>query len=87
MQALAKMQTQTMDHMIGAWEEQMNSPSAPSAILAKLRSVPTLPVGSWPGAALSHMTNPFAAYMQLTQQWQKVWADAVAPWMKGGNTK
>jgi hypothetical protein len=81
------MQTQTLDHMISAWEEQMNSPSAPSMILAKLRSVPTLPVGSWPGAAALQMGNPFEAYMHITQQWQKLWADAMAPWMKAGNSK
>src|SRR5215467_13666328 len=34
MHAVTKMQTQTLDHMISAWEEQMNSPSAPSTILA-----------------------------------------------------
>jgi hypothetical protein len=87
MHAVTKMQTQTLDHMISAWEEQMNSPSAPSTILAKLRSVPTLPVGSWPGAAASQMGNPFEACMQITQQWQKLWADAMAPWMKAGNSK
>jgi len=87
MHGINKMQTQTLDHMISAWEEQMNSPSAPSAILAKLRSVPTLPIGSWPGAATSQMANPFEAYMQITQQWQKAWANAMAPWMKGGNSK
>ena len=36
MHAVTKMQTQTLDHMISAWEEQMNSPSSPSTILAKL---------------------------------------------------
>jgi hypothetical protein len=87
MQAITKMQTQMMDHMIGAWEEQMQSPSAASAILSKLKSMPTLPVGSWPGAASSQMANPFEAYMQITQQWQKAWTDAMAPWMKTGNSK
>jgi hypothetical protein len=54
---------------------------------SEIESVPTLPVGSWPGAAASQMGNPFEAYMQITQQWQKLWADAMAPWMKAGNSK
>jgi hypothetical protein len=87
MQAINKMQAQMMDHMISAWEEQLHSPSASTEILAKLRSMPTLPIGSWPGAASSQMANPFEAYMQITQQWQKAWANAMAPWMKGGNSK
>jgi len=87
MQAINKMQTQMMDHMISAWEEPLHSPSASTEILAKLRSMPTLPIGSWPGAASSQMANPFEAYMRITQQWQKAWANAMAPWMKGGNSK
>jgi len=87
MQAINKMQAQMMDHMISAWEEQLHSPSASTEILAKLRSMPTLPIGSWPGAASSQTANPFEAYMQITQQWQKAWANAIAPWMKGGNSK
>jgi len=87
MQVINKMQAQMMDHMISAWEEQLHSPSASTEILAKLRSMPTLPIGSWPGAASSQMANPFEAYMQITQQWQKAWANAMAPWMKGGNSK
>jgi len=84
MQAINKMQQQMMDHMVGAWEEQVKSPNLPSAMLSKLRSLPSLPVGSWPGIANPQMANPFGAYMQIAQQWQKAWADAVAPWMKLG---
>jgi hypothetical protein len=84
MQAITKMQSQMMDQMISAWEEQMESPSPPSVILSKLKSLPTLPAGSWPGAA-SQMTNPFEASMQIAQQWHKAWLDAMAPWMKVGD--
>jgi hypothetical protein len=84
MQTINKMQLQTMDHMMAAWEEQIKSPSAPSAILSKLRSLPSLPVGSWPGAANSQMANPLEMYMQVAQQWQKACADAMAFWMKAG---
>src|SRR5262249_60484957 len=38
MQTINKMQLQTMDHMMAAWEEQIKSPSQPSAILSKLKS-------------------------------------------------
>ena len=84
MQAINKMQSQMMDQMMSAWEEQMKSPSQPSTILSKLRSLPSLPAGGWPGAA-SQMANPFEASMQIAQQWQKAWLDAMAPWMKAGN--
>jgi hypothetical protein len=86
MQAITKMQSQMMDQMISAWKEQMESPSPPSVILSKLKSLPTLPVGSWPGAA-TQMANPLEAYMQIAQQWQKAWAEAMKPWMKIGNSK
>lgn len=84
MQSITKMQSQMMDQMISAWEEQMESPSSPSLILSKLKSLPTLPAGSWPGVA-SQMTNPFEASIQIAQQWQKTWMEAMAPWMKAGS--
>jgi hypothetical protein len=85
LQTITKMQIQMMDHMMGAWEEQIKSPGSSSAILSKLRSLPTLsPAGSWPGAATSQMADPFGAYMQIAQQWQKAWTDAMAFWIKAG---
>ena len=84
MQTVNKMQLQTMDHMMAAWEEQLKSPSPPSAILTKLRSLPTLPAGSWPGATTSQIANPLEIYMRVAQQWQKACADAMAVWMKAG---
>jgi hypothetical protein len=84
-QAITKMQTQMVDHMMDAWEEQIKAPNPSSAILSKLKSLPTLsPAGSWPGAASSQMANPMGAYMQFAQQWQKAWADAMAFWVKAG---
>src|SRR5262249_49844635 len=43
MQSITKMQIQTMDHMMDAWEEQIKSPmtGSPSAMLSKLRSLPS----------------------------------------------
>src|SRR5262249_52100408 len=84
MQAVNKMQLQTMDQMMAAWEEQIKSPNAPAAILSKLKSLPTLPAGSWPGASTSQMGNPLEVYMQVAQQWQKACADAMSFWMKAG---
>ena len=87
MQTVNKMQLQTMEHIMAAWEEQIKSPSKPSAMLSKLKSLPTLPTGSWPGAGTSQMTNPLEMYTQVAQQWQKACADAMAIWMKAGKPK
>src|SRR5246127_2514036 len=43
LQSITKMQIQMMDQMMDAWEEQIKSPNpmtAPSAMLAKLKSLP-----------------------------------------------
>ena len=85
MQDVIKMQIQTMDQMMDAWEEQIKSPSSSSAILSKLESISSLsPAGSWPNSAASQMAafNPFGVYMQIAQQWQKTWADAMGFWTK-----
>jgi len=39
MQYVVKMQIQTMDRMMDAWEEQIKSPSSSSTILSKLESI------------------------------------------------
>jgi len=85
MQTINKMQVQMMDHMMDAWEGQLSSADTSSSILSKLKSSPPLsPAGSWPFATTSQMADPFGVYMQMTQQWQKAWADAMAFWMKVG---
>jgi len=85
MQTINKMQLQMMDHMMDAWEGQLSSPNSSSSILSKLRSSPPLsPAGSWPFAPTSQMASPFGVYMQIAQQWQKAWADAMASWIKTG---
>ena len=82
--SITKMQIQMMDHMMDVWEEQIKAPNASSAILSKLKSLPTFsPAGTWPGVAGSQM-NPLGVYMQFAQQWQKAWADAMAFWVKAG---
>jgi len=82
MQSITKMQIQTMDQMMDAWEEQIKSPNpmtvSPSAMLSKLKSLPGIsPTGSWPNASALAVTNPMQFWMQWAEQWQKAWADAM----------
>jgi hypothetical protein len=79
MQTMNKMQLQMMDQMMDAWEEQIKSPNPSSIMLSKLKSLSNFsPAGSWPGST----ADPFGVYMQMAQQWQKVWANAMSPWIK-----
>jgi hypothetical protein len=76
MQSITKMQIQTMDQMMDAWEEQIKSPN-PTAMLSKLKPLPGIsPTGSWPNAS-ALATNPMQFWMQWAEQWQKAWADAL----------
>jgi hypothetical protein len=82
MKTMNETQLQLMDQVMDVWEEQIKSPNPASAMLSRLRSLPAFsPVASWPGASASQM-NPFGLYMQVAQQWQKAWTDAMAPWIK-----
>src|SRR5437764_4817936 len=86
MQHVSKMQIQTLDQMMDAWEEQIKSPNS-SAMASKLKPLPGLsPAGTWPNADALSMAawNPFAAYMQLLEHWQKAWASATGARGKGG---
>ena len=78
MQEVIKMQVQTTDQLMDAWEEQIKSPSSSAAILSKLQSSFS-PAGSWPVAQMGAF-NPFGVYMQFAQQWQKTWSDAMGVW-------
>jgi hypothetical protein len=91
MQSITKMQIQTMDQLMDAWEEQLKSPNAmtdaPSAILSKLKSSPSFsPAGSWPNADAFQIgaMNPLQFWMQFAERWQKSWAEAMGFWVKGG---
>jgi hypothetical protein len=85
MQAITKMQVEMMDRVMDAWEEEIKSPSRSSAMLSKLKSLPNLgSVGSWPGGAQMAAFNPFGVYMQIAEQWQKAWTDAMTFWAKAG---
>ena len=96
-ESISRMQIQAIDAMMAAWEEKIKSPSSSAAILSKLKSLPGLGVGSfgaaslgaagnWPSVAASQMAtfNPFGAYMQIAEQWQKAWTEAMAFWAKAG---
>jgi hypothetical protein len=94
MQSITKMQIQTMDHMMDAWEEQIKSPN-PSAMLSKLKTMPDLgPAGSWANNVFqtgsmfqNGALNPFQAYAQFAEQWQKAWTDAMSFWSKAGQRR
>ena len=71
MQTVTKMQIQTMDQMMDAWEEQIKSPN-PSAMLSKLKSMSGFsPAGTWPNVTDMSAMNPMQFFVQLSQQWQK----------------
>jgi hypothetical protein len=89
MQSITKMQIQTMDQMMDAWEEQIKSPNpmtaSPSAMLLKLKPLPSIsPAGSWPNADTFQMAamNPMQFWMQVADQSQKACTDAMAFWVK-----
>ena len=87
MQSISKIQIQTMDHMMDAWEEQIKSPNMPSAMISKLKSLPSFgAAGSWLNAdALQKgAMNPFQFYVQFAEQWQKACAEAMTFWGKAG---
>jgi hypothetical protein len=92
LQSVTKMQIQTMDQMMDAWEEQIKSPmtGSPSAMLLKLKSLfPASPAGTWANAdALQTAAiNPMQFWTQVAEQWQKTWSDAMSSWSKAGKPK
>jgi len=90
MEAITKMQIQTMDHMMDTWEAQIKSPNSSSTMLSKLTALPNFgPAGSWPNSGNGQMAalNGFELYMQIAQQWQKAWADAMTSWTKATTSR
>jgi len=86
LQNVTKIQIETLDRMMDAWEEQIKSPNpmtASSGMLERLKSLPSFGApGGWPDLQKAGM-NPLELYMQFTQQWQKAWTDAMAFWAQG----
>ena len=88
LQSVTKMQIQALDQMMDAWEEQIRSPGS-SAMLSKLRSLPGLgAAGSWPttGGLSGVPDNPLQLWIELTQQWQKAFTDAMGFWDKAARS-
>jgi len=93
MEGVSKMQLQMMDQMMEAWEAQLKSPNPmgnfPSEMMSKLQSLPGFPSsGGFPGMqgfpGMTAGMNPMQFWMQLGQQWQKNWAEAMTAWSKQG---
>jgi hypothetical protein len=90
MQNFAKMQTQMLDRMMDAWEEQIKAPNpmtgGPSAMLSRLNSLsgfgPTAAQQSTAGSSIDSM-NPFKFWANVAEQWQKASADAMSFWAQG----
>jgi hypothetical protein len=86
-QSITKMQIQTVDQIMDAWEEQVKSPNPSQPILSKLKSFPSLgAVDAWSSASQMASMNPLQIYMQFAEQWQKACADALAHWGQGRAT-
>jgi len=89
MQSVTEMQVKMMDQLMDAWEEQLKSSNpttaSPSAMLARMKSVPGFGNRS-SGADLFQMTtmNPLQLWMQFAEQWQKSWAETMTFWAGGG---
>jgi hypothetical protein len=80
---ITKMQVQTMDQMIDAWEGQIKSPTSPSDILSKIKSFSSFgSAGGWSNGDAFQMATlaPLQAYMSFVEQWQKACKDAAASW-------
>ena len=84
LQSITKMQIQSMDQMMDAWEEQSKSPNpmtaSPSAMLSKLKSLPSFSTaGTSPNADAFQMAamNPMQFWIQSVEQWQKAWANVM----------
>jgi hypothetical protein len=88
MQSISEMQIQTMDRMMDAWVEQLKLPNpmaaSPSAILSKLKSLPS--GTAWPNAEAFQKAamNPLQFWMQFAEQCQKSWAETMTFWSKAG---
>lgn len=78
LQSMTEMQSQTIDHLISAWEEQLKSPNPMNASPEMFSKLQLLP-GSSATAA-----NPLEFWTQVAQQWQKSWSEAMAFWARAG---
>lgn len=94
MQGISKMQLEMMDRIVDAWKEQIKSPNPmanfPLAMMSKLQAWPGLPSQvTWPTTeSFSQLSaNPTQFWMQMGEQWQKNWAQAMTFWANSGKAK
>jgi hypothetical protein len=86
LQSIAQAQVQTMDQVMDAWEEQIKLPNpataSPSDMLSKLTTLPSFgAAGSSPttGPFQIAAMNPFQAWLQFMEQWQKLFEAMTYP--------
>jgi hypothetical protein len=90
MQSIAEMQIRTLDHVMDAWEEQLQlsnlTAASPSAMLSKLKTPGLSSAASWPSieALQKAAMNPLQFWMQFAAQWQKSWSDTLTFWGAAG---
>jgi len=92
MQGITRMQVQMMDQLMDAWEEQLKSQKPmgafPAEMMSRLQSLPgMMPGAGFPGmeAFPGMMANPMQFWMEMGQQWQKNWAQAMSFWSANGS--
>jgi len=83
-----------MGHVLDAWQEQIKSPnpmaSFPAAMLSKLQSWPEqAEISGWPLVeAFGNLSKgPEHFWMQIGDQWQENWAQAISSWSQFGVPK
>jgi len=72
LQSVADVQIKTMDQMADAWEAQIKTPN-PMSVSPKLSELHSL----WGLDFKPTATNPLELWMQLAEQWQRTWAEAL----------
>jgi len=87
LQSITKSKIQMMDQLMDIWEEQIKSPNRMAPPSAMLKSWPgAQPAGTWPNADAfaGAAANPMQFWLQLAEQWQKAWIDAMGVGISGG---
>lgn len=93
MQSINKMQLELIHHITDAWEEQIKSPNPmakiPTAMMSKLQSWPSSTQHLWPAPDAHNQwsSNPMDIWMQMGEQWQKNWAQAMTYWANAGRPR
>ncbi|AGK56324.1 hypothetical protein HYPDE_23188 [Hyphomicrobium denitrificans 1NES1] len=89
-QSITQLHIHMMNHMLDAWQEQIKSPNPmsnfPAAMLSKLQSWPGLSgTSGWPSIEAFGSQGRF--WIQIGEQWQKNWAQAITAWSEFGAPK